>query len=323
MVKNHGDELSKIDPIIKDEIMGMQTCPKCGSTKIMQDVEYVEIVCMDCGFVVNQKFVEKDPKWSVYNKKQKTKRAKTDLALTYTIHAKGSTTAINWNKRDNQNKNFSANQKTQVYHLRKWQRRIKITGSTERNLTFALSEITKNANKLNLPKNVLETAADIYQKAVKEHLTNGRSVQSIAASALYLACRQHALPITLDKITQTSTVNKKEIGSNYRFLIKKLNYPIPQPLQPNQCITKFFNQITMQKKAEEIAHKILMAAKDSKLVSGREPIIIAAVVSYAVLLLIGEHKTQKEIADIAQITEVTVRNRYKEMVNQLIFEISL
>jgi transcription initiation factor TFIIB len=289
----------------------------------MRDAEYVEIVCIDCGFVVTRKFVEKEPKESTYNEEQKVTRARTDTSLTYTIHAKGSTTVINWNKRDTQNKKFSANQKAQVYHLCKWQRRIKITGSTEHNLTFALSEITKNANKLNLPKNVLETATDTYRKAAKDQLTNGRSIQNIAAAALYLACRQHTLPITLNKITQTSAVNKKEIASNYRFLIKKLNYPTPQPLQPNQCVMKFFNQIAMQKKAEEISHKIFSAAKDSKLALGRDPMIIAAAVGYIVLLLIGEHKTQKEIANIAQTTESAVRNRYNALINQLMFEISL
>jgi transcription initiation factor TFIIB len=321
MAKDSDEKLSKIDPIIKAEIMGTQTCPKCGSTKIARDNEFIEIVCMNCGFVVNQKFIEQDPKWNTYNEKQKTKHKKTDTTLTYTIHAKGSTTTIDWNKRDPQNKNCSTNQKAQTYHLHKWQRRIKTTSSTEHTLAFALSEITKNANKLNLPKNVLETASNIYQKAAKNHLTNGRPTQNITTAALYLACRQHTLPITLNKIAQTSTVSKKEIGNNYRFLIKKLNHPIPQPLQPSQCMTKFFNQITMQKKAEEVAHKIFTAAKSSKLVLDREPMTIAAAVSYVVLFLIGEYKSQKEIADIAQVTEVAVRNRYKELVNQLTFEI--
>jgi transcription initiation factor TFIIB len=323
MVKDSKDKLSEIDPTLKSEIMEIQTCPKCGSMKLMRDVEYVEIVCIDCGFVINRKFIEEGSKWSTYSEEQKANRVRTDTSLTFTIHAKGSTTVIDWNKRDTQNKNFSTNQKTQSYHLHKWQRRIKITGSTEHNLAFALSEITKNANKLNLPKNVLETAADTYRKAAKKHLTNGRSIQSIATAALYLACRQHTLPITLDKITQTSTVNKKEIASNYRFLIKKLNYTTPQPLQPSQCVSKFFNQIATQKKAEEIAHKIFTAAKSNKLALGREPMVIAAAVGYVVLLLIGEHKTQKEIADIAQVTEAAIRNRYKKLVNQLILEISV
>jgi len=130
------------------------------------------------------------------------------------------------------------------------------------------------------------------------------------------------LPRTLDEIAQASTVNKKEIGRSYRFLIKELNYSIP-PLRPSQYITKFSNQLTMQGKVEEIAHKILAAAKELKLTSGRGPTGIAAAASYVASVLTGERKTQREIAEIAQVTEVTIRNRYKELVERLLFQISI
>ncbi|MDR2700010.1 MAG: transcription initiation factor IIB [Nitrososphaerota archaeon] len=322
MVKDSDDELSEIDPILKAEIMEMQACPKCGSTRIMRDYECAEIVCMNCGFVVNQKIAYREWKKRTFNGKQKTKRASVGAPLTYTIHDKGLTTVIDWHNRDSRGKNFSVEQKAQVYRLRKWQRRIRITGSTERNLTYALSEMMKISNKLNLPKNILEAASIIYRKTVKEHLINGHSIRGIATATLYLACRQYGPPKTLDEIARASAVNKKELGKSYRFLIKKLDYSIP-PLQPNQCIIKFSNKVTVQRKVEKIVYKILTASKDIKLTSGRTPTGIAAAAGYVALVLIGERKTQKEIADIAQITEGTIRNRYKEIVNRLMFEISL
>jgi transcription initiation factor TFIIB len=117
-------------------------------------------------------------------------------------------------------------------------------------------------------------------------------------------------------------VNKKEVGRSYRFLIKELSYTIP-PLKPSQYITKFSNQLTMQGKVEEIAHKILAAAKELKLTSGRGPTGIAAAASYVASVLTGERKTQREIAEIAQVTEVTIRNRYKELVERLMFHITI
>jgi transcription initiation factor TFIIB len=206
--------------------------------------------------------------------------------------------------------------------LRKWQRRIRVSDATERNLAFALSEISKIANNLNLPKNILETASVIYRKAVKERLIRGRSIQGVTAAAIYVACRQCGVARTLDEIAGASAVNKKEVGRSYRFLIKELNYFIP-PLRPSQYITKFSNQLTMQGKVEEIAHKILAAAKELKLTSGRGPTGIAAAASYIASVLTGERKTQREIAEIAQVTEVTIRNRYKELVERLQFIIYL
>ena len=297
-------------------------CPECGGARLIKDYETAEIVCIDCGFVIEDKIEDTGPEWRAFDDEQRSKRTRVGAPLTYTIHDKGLSTTIDWHDRDVYGKSLSPGQKAQVYRLRKWQRRIRVSDATERNLAFALSEITKISNNLNLPKNILETASVIYRKAVKERLIRGRSIQGVTSAAIYLACRQCGLPRTLDEISQSSTVNKKEVGRSYRFLIKELNYSIP-PLRPSQYITKFSNQLTMQGKVEEIAHKILAAAKELKLTSGRGPTGIAAAASYIASVLTGERKTQREIAEIAQVTEVTIRNRYKELVERLMFEISI
>jgi len=300
----------------------IQQCPECGSTRLMRDYECAEIVCMDCGFVVAAKLADRGPEWRAFDDEQRAKRARVGAPLTYTIHDKGLSTMIDWHDRDIYGKRLSPGQKAQIYRLRKWQRRIRVSDATERNLAFALSEISKIANSLNLPKNILETASVIYRKAVKEHLIRGRSIQGVTSAAIYVACRQCGLARTLEEIAQASNINKKEVGRSYRFLIKELNYFIP-PLKPSQYITKFSNQLTMQGKVEEIAHKILSTARDLKLTSGRGPTGIAAAASYIASVLTGERKTQREIAEIAQVTEVTIRNRYKELVERLMFEITL
>jgi transcription initiation factor TFIIB len=296
----------------------IQACPECHSTRLMRDYENAELVCMNCGFVLAAKIADRGPEWRAFDDEQRAKRTRVGAPLTYTIHDKGLSTMIDWHDRDVYGKSLSPGQKAQVYRLRKWQRRIRVSDATERNLAFALSEITKIANNLNLPKSILETASVIYRKAVKERLIRGRSIQGVTAAAIYLACRQCGLARTLEEIAQASSVNKKEVGRSYRFLIKELNYSIP-PLKPSQYITKFSNQLTMQGKVEEIAHKILGAAKELKLTSGRGPTGIAAAASYIASVLTGERKTQREIAEIAQVTEVTIRNRYKELVERLMF----
>ncbi|MGQ9461070.1 MAG: transcription initiation factor IIB [Candidatus Bathyarchaeaceae archaeon] len=300
----------------------IRQCPECGSTRLMRDYECAEIVCMDCGFVVAAKLTDRGPEWRAFDDEQRAKRARVGAPLTFTIHDKGLSTMIDWHDRDIYGKKLSPGQKAQIYRLRKWQRRIRVSDATERNLAFALSEISKISNGLNLPKSILETASIIYRKAVKERLIRGRSIQGVTAAAIYVACRQCGLARTLEEIAQASNINKKEVGRSYRFLVKELDYFIP-PLKPSQYVTKFSNQLTMQGKVEEIAHKILTAAKDLKLTSGRGPTGIAAAASYIASVLTGERKTQREIAEIAQVTEVTIRNRYKELVERLQFVISI
>jgi transcription initiation factor TFIIB len=300
----------------------INTCPECGSDRLVRDYEVGEIVCMSCGVVVATKLADRGPEWRAFDDEQRSKRTRVGAPMTYTIHDKGLSTMIDWHDRDIYGKRLSPGQKAQVYRLRKWQRRIRVSDATERNIAFALSEISKISNSLSLPKNIVETASVIYRKAVKERLIRGRSIQGVTAASIYVACRKCGLPRTLEEIAQSSNLNKKEVGRSYRFLVKELNYFIP-PLKPSQCITKFSNQLTMPGKVEEIAHKILTTAKDLKLTSGRGPTGIAAAASYIASVLTGERKTQREIAEIAQVTEVTIRNRYKELVERLAFEIKL
>ena len=311
---------------MKEEVppppLKIRQCPECGSTRLMRDYDCAEIVCMSCGYVIAAKLADRGPEWRAFDDEQRAKRARVGAPLTFTIHDKGLSTMIDWHDRDIYGKRLPPGQKAQIYRLRKWQRRIRVSDATERNLAFALSEVSKIANNLNLPKNIVETASIIYRKAVKERLIRGRSIQGVTAAAIYVACRQCGLARTLEEVARASNINKKEVGRSYRFLVKELDYFIP-PIKPGQYVTKFSNQLTMQGKVEEIAHKILTTAKDLKLTSGRGPTGIAAAASYIASVLTGERKTQREIAEIAQVTEVTIRNRYKELVERLQFVISL
>lgn len=321
MIPEDRKELSEINLSTKARTPCTQTCSKCGSTKIIYDPENAEIVCMYCGFVTQEEIVDKRVKGKT-DYKQDIETIRSGRPLTYTIHDKGLSTIIDPHDISVYGKNFSSGQKNQAYRLCKWQRRIRITDSTERNLAFALSEITKMSNKLNLSKDILETATAIYKRAVKERVTIRHSIQSVAVAALYLACRQCKLTRTLDEIVQTSTVSKKKAGKSYWDLIKNLEYTTT-PLQPDQYITKFSNKIITQEKTQEVTHKILSAAKEAKLTSGHAPIDIAAAAYYAALVLTGEHNTWKEVAEIAHTTEATIRNRYKEFEKYLEIEISI
>jgi transcription initiation factor TFIIB len=310
----------KISPF--ESVKEIQRCPECGGTRLMRDYESAEVVCMECGFVVDMKLADRGPEWRAFDSEQRDKRARTGAPATFTIHDKGLSTMIDWHDRDIYGKKFTASQKSQIYRLRRWQRRIRVSGAIERNLAFALSEITKIANNLSLPKNIFETASVIYRKAVKERLIRGRSIQGISAASVYIACRQCGLARTLDEIAKSSNVSRREVGRSYRFLVKELDYFIP-PVKANQYVSKFSNQLTMQGKVEDIANKILMAARKLKLTCGRGPTGIAAAASYIASVLVGERRTQREIAEIAKVTEVTIRNRYKELVDHLLFIMEL
>src|SRR5206468_5155690 len=112
--------------------------------------------------------------------------------------------------------------RSQHYHLLKLQRRILVSNATEQNLAYALSELDRMASGMGLPRNVRETAAMVYRKAVNKTLIRGRSIEGLVAASLYAACRQCNVPRTLDEIANSSRVGRKESGRTYRFMTREL-----------------------------------------------------------------------------------------------------
>lgn len=284
----------------------------------MRDHESAEVVCTNCGVVVATKLTNRGPEWRAFTLEQQIKRVRVGLPQTFAIHDKGLSTNIDF--RDLHG--FSSEKKAQLHRLRKWQQRSRISNSKEKNLTLALSEMNRMSDAVNLPQNVLETASIIYRKALNKRLTRGRSIQGMVTATIYLACRQCGLVRTIMKLSQASGINKKEVASNYRLLVKELEYFVPS-VEPRQYVTKLCNALALNGKVEEFALKILKAAGKLRLTSGRGPKGVAAAVSYIASTVTGERRTQREVAEAVDITEVTIRNRYKEIMERLLIVISI
>ena len=119
-------------------------CPECGGSKLIRDYDTAEVVCMQCGYVVAEKIADSRPEWRAFDDEQRAKRARTGAPMTFTIHDKGLSTIIDWRDRPSGTKSVTADQRIELYKLRKWQRRVRVSDATERNLAVALSELSKN-----------------------------------------------------------------------------------------------------------------------------------------------------------------------------------
>ncbi|MHA1651995.1 MAG: transcription initiation factor IIB [Candidatus Helarchaeota archaeon] len=294
----------------------IKSCSECGNTRLIKDYERAEIICMNCGLVLRERLMDDGPEWRAFDMEQLDKRARVGAPSTYTIHDKGLSTMIDWRNQDIFGKNLTPKRRAQIYRLRKWQRRIRISDAKERNLAVALSELDRMASHLSLPRNVREVAAMIYRKAVDSRIIRGRSIEGVCAAALYAACRQCRIPRTLEEIAAIAKVIKKEIGRNYRYIARKLKMNIP-PTDPIDYVSRFVSDLRLSGGVQRKAIEILREAVTIGLTSGRGPMGLAAASIYIASLLLNERRTQREIADIAKVTEVTVRNRYKELVDKL------
>lgn len=287
-------------------------CPECKSSNIQYDHIRGESVCGSCGFVISESMIDVTQEWRAFDEDQRSRRVRTGAVLTPTKHDQGITTEIG--KGRGELFKVASKKRAQYYRLAKWHKRL--IKSRDRNLSFALSELQRLVSLLNLSKAVHEKVAKLYQQAVVKGLVRGRSTESIIAALLYTTCREEGAPRTLDEISKSSGINKKDIGKTYRYIARKLRIRI-LPAKAQDYVPRFGSLLTLSEKVQVKAVDVLDEAAKKDVTSGKGPIGVAAAALYIAAVLAGEKKTQREVADVIGVTEVTIRNRYKEMVDTL------
>lgn len=291
----------------------IKRCPECNSINLVYDEQRGEIICNDCGLLVEEKMI--DPGQEMQGSSEKSeKKGRGGAPLSIQKFDKGITTNVG---EISDIYKLEAGQTRKFLRLKKWQERV--STSIERNLRLAMAELRRVASYLSLPTVVRDEASRIYSFVLQRGLVRGRSMESVIAACIYSACRSYNIPRTLDEIASASDVERKEIGRTYRFIIRKLQIKVT-PSSPKDYISRFASILNLSPKTQNDALRILKKAENSELTSGRGPAGIAAAALYVAALLNDEKKTQREVADIAGITEVTIRNRYKEILEKLNLE---
>lgn len=300
----------------QDRLDDKYRCPECESTNTTQDKEHGEIVCNDCGLVISENEIDEGPEWRAFNHQEREQKSRVGSPTTKTMHDKGLTTTIDWKDKDAYGKSISSNKQTQMNRLRKWQERIRTKDASERNLQFALSEIDRMASALGLPRQIRETASQIYRQALKKDLIRGRSIEGVATASLYAACRIEKVPRSLEELESVARIDKNEIGRTYRYTSQEIGLQIG-PVDPKKYVPRFCSELDLSQGVQEYANKIIDFTSEKGLLSGKSPTGFAAAAIYAAALLRNEKRTQREVAEVADVTEVTIRNRYQEQVSAI------
>jgi len=288
---------------------------------MVRDSDMGELVCRSCGYVVLEEKLDRGPEWNAYTLEQKRSLPRVGSPLTLTMHDKGLSTNIGKGK-DYSGRRIKSGSKYKFYRLRKWNRRSKYSDSKHRNLSQALSHIGRIGNRLNLPRNVLETASKIYREALEKDLIQGRTIKGVAATSIYIACRKCKVVRSLEEISEEAPHSVKQLARIYRHIYWNLDREVPRS-EIRGIISRLVNRLGLLGGTEKIASKILGQAEDDMLTGGRGPAGMAAACIYISCQLMGEHVTQTEIADLSGVTEVTIRNRYKELMEKLYIVIPL
>lgn len=294
---------------------GTSVCPECDEGTITTTDES-ERVCHDCGLIVETSRIDHGPEWRAFNHTERQQKSRVGAPTTQAMHDKGLTTSIDWKDRDAYGRALSAEKRTQMNRLRTWQNRLRTKDSGERNLQFALSEIDRMASGLGVPRPDREVACVIYRRALSADLIRGRSIEAVATSALYAACRQDGIPRSLNEMATVSRVDRQEIGRCYRYVSSELGLELV-PMDPVKFVPRFASELGLSATAEAKAIEIIQVATKQGLLSGKSPTGFAAAAIYAASLLCNEQLTQRDVAAVAKVTEVTIRNRYREQIEAM------
>ncbi len=287
------------------------SCPECGG-HLTTDDERAETVCESCGLVVQEDHIDYGPEWRAFNPGEKDEKSRVGAPTTNLLHDKGLSSQIGWENKDSYGRTLSPRQRRKMQRLRTWDERFRTRNHKERNLKQALGEIERMGSALGLSKDIRETASVIYRRALNEDLLPGRTIEGVATAAIYAAARQMNSPRSIDEVAAVSRVEEMEFKRAYRYIVRELNLAVA-PANPQQYIGRLASALELDNESEKLAREILKSAEGTGTFNGKSPVGLAAAAIYAASNLTGNDLTQDQVGDVADVSNVTIRNRYQEL----------
>jgi transcription initiation factor TFIIB len=290
-------------------------CPRCSSRVSVFDSTSGEYICGNCGFVIEERAEEAGVEWRAFTPEEKDARSHTGAPASLSRRDRGFSTIIGTDSRDAGGAALSSSSKAVMSRLRTWDRRSMFRRSADRNLSIALDQLSRQAEKLSVGDYVSERAAYIYRKALAKNLVRGRSISWMMSASLYAACRDTDTSRTLKDVASVGAMGKKDLAKCYRLLVKELDLMMPV-VDPAMCVSRIASKVGLSERIQRMAFEMLYALKESDNSAGKGPTGLAATALYLASTMIpeeGRQVTVRDIAEAAGVTEVTIRNRTKTL----------
>ncbi|MGA7369125.1 MAG: transcription initiation factor IIB [Nitrososphaeraceae archaeon] len=290
-------------------------CKMCSQTSdVITDAEAGEIICTNCGMVksTDRAFQQSTPEWRAFDYNQMRDRSRVGMPMTLTRHDKGLSTVIGRPNKDASGKGLDDSMRTMMQRLRTWDHRIQVSSPTDRNLARAFQSLEILKGKLGLPDNVIEKAAYIYRKVQQLGMVKGRTIAATLAASIYVASREAGIPRTLAEIATLNNTSYKELSRVYRLIVLNLDLKVPM-VDPVKCIAKIANKMEVSEKTKRHAINYMHAVITRGIAAGKDPMGLAGAVLYLSCIHGDEHRNQLDVAAASGVTEVTLRNRCKEL----------
>ncbi|MCU4754078.1 transcription initiation factor IIB 2 [Halobacteria archaeon AArc-curdl1] len=289
------------------------SCSECGGP-IVHDPDEADLVCAECGLIAAEQEIDAGPEWRAYTADEREEKSRTGAPTTQRMHDNGLSTTIGWKNKDGYGQTITGEKRQQLARLRTWDERFRTRDSRDRNLKQALGEIDRMSSALGIPEQPREVASVLYRQALDNELLPGRSIEGMATASLYAASRLEGIPRPIDEVAAVSRVDDLKIKRAYRYLARELELEIP-PTSPLEYLTRLASEISCTTETERRAKELLENAIAHGVHSGKDPVGVAASALYAAGRLTNDHVTQSAVSEAANVSEVTIRSRYREILD--------
>jgi transcription initiation factor TFIIB len=300
--------------IEKGDQDSVSRCSVCNQENMtITDPNSGEIICSNCGMVISDKIEDTiHSERRMYTFEAADGKARTGIPSSLARHDMGLSTIIGRENKDASGQKIGTAMCSQIERLRTWDSRTRVYTTEDRNFMKAFGQLGRLKEKLGLSDTIVEKAAYTYRKVQERGLIRGRTIDSMLAAALYSACREMETPRTIKDIAAKSNVKRKDVARSYRLLVVELGVSIPV-VNPMKCVARVANKLSISEKTKHHALSMMEEVINKKITAGKEPMGLAATVLYVSSIKTDEKISQKNIAAASGVTEVTIRNRFKDL----------
>jgi transcription initiation factor TFIIB len=279
----------------------LRGCPECESRL---DESGEETVCTSCGLVVAEHRIDHGPEWRSFAEDD-TSPERTGAPLTRSRHDRGLSTEIGHTR-------VKGRKRRQWARMRRQHNRARIATKRDRNQVYAFTEIRRLTSALSLPEDIREQACALFSSAQEADLLRGRSLEGFAAAAVYAVCRTANVSRTREEVVSEARSTADEHRAAYDALNRELGLPTG-PIDPAEYIPRFASRLEVPSQVRRRAEAYAGEAREAGIDAGRDPSGVAAGCLYTAARDCDVDLTQREVADVAGVTPVTLRNTYTDL----------
>ncbi|RLG81086.1 MAG: transcription initiation factor IIB family protein [Thermoprotei archaeon] len=278
-------------------------CPECGG-KIVFDEGVYAYVCTKCGCVIEDRPVSYELEIRLFD----NRIPRTSGTSTHKVHDHGiGSTELDVS---------TAGRGVKWHEIARVQKRARVS-KKERVIEKALRFMNHYAKVLGIPNYVAETAGKILREAVEGKNYKNKTLKNLAIASIYVALRAHGRPKPAKLFSREAGISLKELWHSIKKIYDSVGRIGVKKEEPSVYVVYIVNKLKLSHNVEKLANILLTKIHELELDIGKPAVGLATAAVYLASILLNEKRTQIQVAETVNVSDVTIRNRYGELVEAL------